>query len=283
MKSNKIQNKYIGDYALLNGVFDLSIEEYHEGNGISRSSIMEFVKTPFHFWNQHINPDAIKVDQSSKSINIGSLLHTYVMERDKFNERYLLVEKMDRRTKEGKQYYADISKTLNGRELVDKEEFAEIQRMSDSLMSNKKILDLVTGAQYEKSLYWNDPHTGLLCKVRPDIWHTRFICDLKTSKNASPRSFQSSLYDYGYHIQCAMMHQAFKHVLGINMTNFIFIVIENTYPYATAIYPFELPSLERSIEIFKNKLIQINECYLKNEWPSYTTQFISLPNYAIGD
>lgn len=270
-------------YTLKNGVFDLSIEDYHSGVGISRSSIMEFNKTPFHYWNKHINPNTIKVDQKSKSLNIGNLLHTYVMERDKFNAKYLLVEKMDGRTDEAKKYYAEVNKVLNGRTMIKKDEFAEIQMMSDSLLSNKKILDLIIGGQYEKSLYWNDPHTGLLCKVRPDIWHKGFICDLKTCVNARLREFQQSLYKYGYHIQCAMMQQAFEHVFNIQMRDFIFIVIENTYPYANAIYKLDELALEQSVEIFKNKLLDINQCYQNNDWPSYKTQIITLPNYAIGD
>src|SRR5271157_2050140 len=202
-------------YTLKNGVFDLSIEDYHGGPGISRSSVMEFNKTPFHFWNKHINPDAIKVQQKSKSLNIGGLLHTYTMERDKFNKQYLLVEKMNGRSKEGIKYYNDVKKVLNGRIMIKKDEFEQIQKMHDMLLQNKQIHDLITGAQYEKSLYWNDPHTGLLCKARPDIWHTHFICDLKTSESANPRKFMNHIYDYGYHIQCAMMHQAFKHIFNV--------------------------------------------------------------------
>src|SRR5580698_284252 len=166
-------------YTVKNGVFDISIEDYHSGAGISRSSVMEFNKTPFHLWNKHINPNAIKVDQTSTSINIGKLLHIYVMEPEKFNSQYLLVDKRDRRTTVGKKYYEDIAKNLNGREMIDTEEFEQIKVMANALHSNKQIHDLIVGAQYEKSLYWNDPDTGLLCKVRPDIWHTHFICDLK--------------------------------------------------------------------------------------------------------
>jgi exodeoxyribonuclease VIII len=269
------------EYSSFKGVYDIPIDSYHLSKGISRSGVMEFARTPFHFWNRYLNKDSIIVDQKSQSIKIGRLLHTYILEPEKFHEEYLIVEKRDRRTKEGKMYYDSIEKL--GRELITEDDFNQIKLMSESLKHNKQIFELISGAKYEKSIYWNDPHTGLLCKARPDVWQSGFIVDLKTSINAGFREFQRSLYSYGYHIQCAMMYEAFKNVFNIEMRDFIFVVIENTYPFAHAIYKLDEIALEQSIQIFKNKLLEMNQCFVKNEWPSYKTQIITLPTYAIGE
>lgn len=261
------------------GVYDISIEAYHSSSGISRSGIMEFTKTPFHYYSHYIKP-GLKKEVISQSLKIGNALHNFVLEPDEFMNRYIVVEKRDRRTKEGKQYYELIELNRGTKEVIDEDQFSIIKKMYDSLHSNAKIHDLITGAQYEKSIYWTDPHTGLLCKCRPDIWQPGFIIDLKSTSSASYRDFQRSLFSYGYHIQCAMIHEAFKNLLGIIVKDFVFIVIENTEPFACAIYKLDEYALEKSIETFKNKLIEIKECFEKDEWPSYKTQIITLPTYA---
>lgn len=270
-----IYNKYPG-------IYDITNEEYHSSNGISRSGIMEFSKTPFHYYSQYINPKGVE-KRVTKSLKIGSALHPFVLENSEFMNRYIVIEKRDKRTKDGKQYYDLMEANKGTKELINEEDFQQIKTMYDSLHSNEKIHELITGGKYEKSLYWNDPNTGLLCKCRPDIWQDGFIVDLKTSSNAGYREFQRSMIIYGYHIQCAMIHEAFKNLFNLLITDFVFIVIENTEPYAHAIYQLGSLSIEKSVEIFKNKLFEMKKCFDKNEWPSYKTQIIDLPTYAIGE
>lgn len=263
------------------GVYDISNEEYHASKGISRSGIMEFNKTPFHFWNKYLNPNSLIEEETSSSIKIGSLLHYYILEENKFLNDYIVIDKIDRRTKQGKDYYEQIA--LSNKKIITQDEFNHIKLMKDSIKSNHQIAELISEGKYEKSIYWNDPDTKLLCKCRPDIWQHSFIVDIKTSSNASYRDFQRSIFSYGYHIQCAMIHEAFKQVFDMDMKDFVFVVVENKAPFATAIYKLDELSLYQSIEIFKNKLIEIKQCFDKNEWPSYKTQIISLPTYAIGE
>ena len=267
----------------LHGVYDISSDDYHASEGISRSSLMHFIKTPFHYWNKFINPDSKSEILNNDSIKIGSAFHTYILEPEKFNKQYVVCEKRDKRTKEGKLYYDQLNLISNGRQLINQDDFEKLKLMSDNFMSHAQIRNLIEGGQYEKSLYWTDPHTNLLCKVRPDIWQNGFICDIKTASSADYRSFQSSLYKYGYYIQCAMISEAFKHIFNIEMKDFIFIVIENEWPHAFAIYQFEEALLEHSISIFTNKLLELKECLNKNEWPSYKTQIVSLPSFLLGE
>lgn len=263
------------------GVYDIDINSYHSSEGISRSAIMEFNKTPFHFWDKYINRNSKSKNEETSSMKIGSLIHEYVLEKKTFFDKYVISEKKDRRTKEGKQYFELIES--NGKKVLDETEFEQIKIMDQSLMSNRQIHGLITQGKYEQSIYWTDPDTGLLCKCRPDIWQNNFIVDIKTSSNASYREFQRSMHMYGYHLQCAMISEAFKHVFNITMNDFIFVVIENKYPFAVAIYQFDIESLNKSIDIFKSKLKEIKKCYEDKEWPSYKTQIMYLPSYALGE
>jgi hypothetical protein len=267
----------------MHGVYEISSDEYHSSEGISRSALMHFIKTPYHYFNEFINNNSLRTIKDSESIKIGSLFHTYILEPEKLDERYTICEKRDRRTKDGKEYYDKLTLISKGKELINSDDFEKVKLMADTILKDDQIKELINGAKYEKSLYWTDKNTELLCKVRPDIWHNNFICDIKTTISADYRNFQRSLYIYGYHIQCAMIYEAFKNIFNIEMTNFIFIVVENTWPHAFAIYQLDELALEQSVSIFKNKLLELKQCFDKKEWPSYKTQLITLPNYILGE
>ncbi|MDQ8040096.1 MAG: hypothetical protein REH83_06790, partial [Rickettsiella sp.] len=36
------------------GIYDISNEAYHQGPGISRSALMKFKRSPYHYWYEYI-------------------------------------------------------------------------------------------------------------------------------------------------------------------------------------------------------------------------------------
>lgn len=39
------------------GLYALPIEDYHRDPALSRSGLMEFKRSPYHYWYKYINPD----------------------------------------------------------------------------------------------------------------------------------------------------------------------------------------------------------------------------------
>jgi hypothetical protein len=287
------------------GVHDISNEDYHVSEGVSRSAIMEFKKTPFHYWNAYLNPDRPSREKNTEATIIGNAFHTIVLEPDKFKNRYVVkmpsAEKLEKvpllrdvgrdvydaakkKHEEGKarqeQAEADFAFLSEGKIILSQDSYDVIVSMKKRLLENEQAAALIEGAQYEKSIFWTDPHTGLMCKCRPDIWHLNMIGDLKTAASAASRDFQRSLYNYGYHIQAGMINEGLRIVHGIDMRDFIYIAQEKDFPHAHAIYKLDELALEQGVVDFKNTLLKIKICYEKNEWPSYPTQIITLPAYA---
>lgn len=261
------------------GIYDISNDEYHSSAGISRSGIMEFKRSPQHFWIRYFNDDYERKESTADMI-FGSALHCYILEPEKFDAEYFVTENFDKRTKVGKEAHASMLELSKGKILIEMEDMAKIFQIADSIKKDDQALELITGAQYEKSIYWIDPDTNILCKVRPDIMHYNFIVDLKTTKDASFKAFQRDFFNYGYHLQLAMMYEAIKHTQYREMKNFIDLAIEKTDPYAHAIYPIDETVLEHGIKEFKHYLFAIKECIDSNTWPSYPTQTITLPAWA---
>lgn len=260
------------------GMVDITNEQYHSSAGISRSGIVEFRDCPKKYWHRYLNPN-YKPKESTKEMIFGTAFHSLILEPAKFETDYFKFEKIDRRTSAGKEAYQDMLNRSAGKLILDSDDLDTLEGMKQSLMADAEAKELITGAYYEKSIYWVDEDTGLLCKCRPDILHNGFVVDLKTTKSAAFRSFNYDFYDSGYHIQLAMISLGLAS-LGIDMRNFLDLAVEKIAPFCHAIFPIDDEVIDYGIQEFKYNLISIKQCMEKNIWPSYPTTNISLPRWA---
>jgi hypothetical protein len=272
--------KIIASEKVINpGIYNLPTEVYHQGPGISRGGLMEFKRSPYHYWYKYINPDYIP-ELATPSKIFGNALHTYILEPKEFEKRYFVIPEFNKVTKEGKERWQKIKSELGKKETLSVHQYQILQAMTASLQKNKLAMQLIEKAEIEQSLYWTDPDTGILCKCRPDILRPSLIADLKTAHDGSAWSFSKAIYEYCYHIQAAIIQEALKNLNQKIIKDFLFLVIEKKAPYATAIYPLDQASLEQGHYEFKKLLADYQRCLKTDEWPDYGVQEISLPRYA---
>ena len=259
------------------GVYDISNEEYHASAGISRSAISEFLKSPLHYWDRYINPNK-PAFKASKSFEVGSAAHVYLLENEKFHATYSVVPKFS-----GKGMKAAKEEFLaqnQGKEFISQKNFDDVMGVVKSIEGHLTALEFITGAIYEQSIYWVDEDTGLLCKARPDIWHGNMIVDLKTTECAKASKFQYSISEYDYHIQAAMILEAIKVAALEEHLNYVFVVAETKRPYPAVSYPLNQQSIFQGRDEYKNTLHKMKECFEKfgkDKWPGYEDQEIGLP------
>lgn len=261
------------------GIYDLSIDDYHLGPGISRSGLMEFKRSPYHYWYRYLNPD-YKPESSTPAQIIGNALHTLILEPNQFENRYFVLPEFNKTTKEGKAYWLKIQSELGQRETLSMNHFKIAEAMAESFRKHELASQFLEKAKVEQSIYWIDPDTNILCKCRPDILRSNLVVDLKTTQDGSARSFSKTVYNYGYHIQAAMIQEALKELKQTIIKDFLFLVIEKSAPYAISIYQLDEASIEQGRYEFKQLLMRYKHCLETNEWPAYTIQTISIPRYA---
>ena len=283
------------------GIYDsITNDEYHSSPGLSRSAIMEFKKSPKHFQHKYLNPD-YKKPEPSAPMQFGTALHTALLEPKEFYNRVIikpeekiligklpllkdvgrlmydqakLQQEQNRIAKEAAQIAFEIESA--GKIILTFEEKKKLDSMCEAIYSDEYAKDLLVDAIYERSIYWIDPETQLLLKARPDIWHDAFIVDYKTCADASERSFGWEVKNYGYYMQFAMMNEAIKNILGIDMRDFVFLAQEKTEPYLPAIYQLNMQSLDKGIEEFHHLLREIKSCMESNKFVGYSPKFISI-------
>ena len=284
------------------GVFDLSNEQYHASEGISRSKLWTFKELPYKFYYKYLSGDYAK-PKETKAFYLGSLVHTLVLEPHLFDQEYCMAPVLEPMPEAvllkdvGREQYEQIKAvraeiaarnnaiktefeaSLSSKAIVNENDLALANAMRSAVMRNSTAAELMEGAKMEKSIYWKHEPTGLICKARPDIWQGRIVSDLKTTLDAGFRGFQLTAHKDGYFLQAAMIYEALKSI-GEPFENFVYICVEKTAPHAMGLYMLDEETLQFGIEMFHALMERIAICFEKNVWPDYGIKKLTKPRYA---
>jgi len=262
-----------------NGVHDISNEQYHAADGISRSRLMLLDKSPYHFWYEVYSGKAERKD-ATPAMNIGSAFHTMLLEPHLFDKEFCVMPNLDRRTKEGKAMYESFLSEAHGKMILTVDQFEKVRDMVEQVASHEIVTTLLDEAVFEQSIFWTDIETGIQFKARPDIWSSKMVVDLKTTADASAYKLQRSALDYGYYLQAGMMFEACK-AIGKPFEMFVMLAVEKEAPHVPAVYMMDDNALQFGIDQFQRYKKQLAECLNSGKWPGYVVQELTVPAYAI--
>jgi len=263
------------------GIFpDISHAEYHtDHSAVSNSYLGKLAKCP---------ASAKLPQEETPALLFGRAVHSYILEGpDAFYAQFSVFPKyIDRRTKDGKQEYLYFIEANKGKDVISEDDFGTIAAMTDSVIRHPFACKLLSEGRSEQSVYWIDKENGIYCKCRPDRipdGDHGVIVDLKTTTDARPKQFLSSVMSYGYARQAGMYLEGFNAVTNRKVDAFIFIAVEKTAPYMVATYTLSDTFVEYGKIKFHNLLNLEKTCRENDEWPSYQDaelQELELPNWA---
>lgn len=192
-------------------------------------------------------------------------------------------------------------------QVLTPEQWDQLHKMRDAVMAHpaaRALLTAVPGVA-ERSVYWRDPITGLLCRCRPDFWRNDgIVVDVKTTEDASAEGFARSISNYRYHVQhpfyldgiAAMQSQvkdpaqrAFAPAAFVPPKAFVFLAVEKSarvvdgVAMGVGVYVLDSESVELGRIEGRQDLERIAECTRTGKWPGYgdTIQPIELPKWKI--
>lgn len=249
------------------GIYDIKNHEYHSCEGISRSAISEFKKSPLHYWYNYLNPEKPKKEET-KSMRIGSAVHCLVLEPAIFDDEFIVSRKFGRKKKD-KEDKAQFEIINAGKILLSEDEYRDAKEIAISIIEHPHTEKFLSGSfSVEKSIFWIDEESEILCKARPDIWQKdiEVICDIKTTNDASLDSFTYSVRKSNYHIQAAMQIDAIFATTGSKVETFCILAAPNEKPYKPYIYVLDENVIELGRKEYKNALKLLKKCTETNKW-----------------
>jgi hypothetical protein len=258
------------------GCYDISMGRYHSqcciGPGVSSSGLraMWTPGSPAHYFDEsELNPKRVpQAEQPHFSLGRAAH-HLLFLGRKGFDEEFVIRPSKwrDWRTDDAQMWRLGMIRA--GKTIITEAELNNIIGMAESLANHPLVSAGVLDGAVERSLIYQDHHTGVWLKSRPDVIPNASgdICDLKTSAAIDTQSIARSLKDYSYHMQAALCGMACKAVLGLEMQSFSLVWVEKTRPWCvrvTTVPPEDLVRGQMQVEAMTRLFA---ECVQTGVWP----------------
>ncbi len=118
-------------------VSDLDNESYHKAYGLSCTNFNIMLRSPAYYQASLLFPR-----KTTAEMQLGPAPHAAVVQPKLFEEQYMKLPKLDRRTKEGKELYKRYSES--GKILLDSVTVSTLQKMKESLMQHPIISSVLS-------------------------------------------------------------------------------------------------------------------------------------------
>ena len=259
------------------GIYDCYTNaEYHAADGISKSDLDLIHRSPAHYKAAR--------HEDTPALRFGTAFHCAVLENDRFNETYIVIEG-DRRTNVVKAAIKEAKDA--GKSVLDAEDFNALMGMSQAVFKNPICAALLRGSLKEHSVFAE--LDGVRVKCRPDGWSTEkgVLFDLKSTEDASPEGFARTVAKYRYHVQDAF----YRHVVAsatdcdADDLSFIFVAVEKKPPFAVALYQLdELAALQGWVDA-REDLRRYKAAKESGKWGGYSPRIetLSLPRWVVSN
>ena len=254
-------------------VLGMPNDAYHAYEGVSKSSLDLISRSPAHYM-------CGAKQKSKRHLELGTALHTAVLEPERFLNEYMILKGVKART--ATEYKQAVK--ANGSELVLIEtEACNIISLQETVAATPEVNDeLASCTMFEVSAF--KEINGVLCRCRFDAINleTHFTIDLKSTQNSSREEFSESVYNYRYHVQDAFYSLVYREITGHELT-FKFLAVENEPPHCPMIYELDDEAKRFGLLDVERDMVAYNAATDSHEWKGYeqTNEPLTLPSWAL--
>ena len=255
-------------------VLDMPNEDYHAYAGISNSGLGLVNRSAAHY---QFRAETL----STRAMEIGTAIHTAVLEPQRFKKEYVLLKEVkDRRASE----YKEAVKVHGTEHVLVSTEAVNVAGMQETINSVKVAKDLLDKATlFEVSAFIECPETGVILRCRYDaLTDNHEAIDLKKTQDSSDEGFSKSVFNYRYHVQDAMYSHVYELITG-HPLRFWFLAVEEKTPFWPMVHELDDEAKYIGLCDFKRNLDEYASAEKSQEWKGYevTGKKLSLPSWAI--
>jgi hypothetical protein len=252
---------------------------------ISNAQIQLILESPKKYFARY--GEGIKTPET-QAMREGRILHSWVLEPEKFLTECIIAPYKDFRTNEAKEWRDAILESKPEAMIVTEEKHTEFKAIVEAVWSDEFVASTLSTARKEMHGYATHKSTQLYS--RPDfITAEGLIGDLKFVRSASPRDFQNAQFFDGYYIQAAFYNMVDRIINNDQKAeDFIYIAVEKTYPHIVQVYTLGTiyeamgqKKIDHAIDLITYFRSTDMEMKNKKLWPGYSFEVKELnPTYS---
>jgi hypothetical protein len=263
----------------------MSNQNYQDADAISNSQIKAALYNTNEWKSQYVDGKD-RPDPNLIHFRQGDLVHCLTLDPETFQARFI-VDPSGQKTPKAALVKQAVSQ---GMYCVTAEEYSDCKAMSQAILEHPASAPFFRDydGYNELSLFTYDPISGQRIKCRIDrlmkgegIW---YLLDVKTAFDASYSGFQKAAVKLGYHIQAAFYRYIARLLYpGVEIDDFVFVVVEKKAPWRVAVYPLAHEDIELGEKLFRAGLEKIEYCLTNDVYPGYNedkARTLQLPRYA---
>lgn len=260
--------------------------EYRLWPAANYSALKEFDSTPLHAYQHLIDPPP-----PTPAMELGTALHTAILEPERFSERYVRGAAGALNRKGPREENHRIKAENPDKQLIRDADWPKIVAMRDAVWRHRRAREVLSGDGYNEIAYlWADSATGLACKARVDrigmsLEGWPVVMDYKTFGEKGGRlsqyAVESVIYDRMYHIQAAHYLNGL-HAIGPFQRRYVLLLQEKAAPFAPRTVEIDFAALELGKRQVARWLDQLKRCQDSGEWPGWSDDFdrMGVPHWA---
>lgn len=208
---------------------------------IGGTDIANACRSYAHYRQAKDNPVA-----QTPAMRLGTLIHRAVLEPSRYRDTVIVAPDFgDMRTKVAKDAHAAFTAKNLGMDVITADMSQTINGVVDSLAASSVFSELAFMSDCERSSFWVDGSTELLCRARLDGIAADTIWDLKTCQDARPEAVSRVISQRNYHAQLAHYAKAFETVTGALPRRQILVFVETVAPFGVGVYQLDSSAVAR--------------------------------------
>ena len=268
------------------GIHNISAELYHadpcpEPSLSSGIANILLKKSPLHARNAHprLNPNF--TEKNSETFDLGTVAHQVFLEGDFTN--IAVIDYDDWRTSAAKEARANAY--LEGKTPILEKNMSRVRAMvieAQMAAAGFGEIDSMACGRAEQTLTCKIENAWFRARLDWLQNDKKIIIDYKTTESANPDDFiNRSIIQTGYDVQAAFYLRLLKELTGVE-AKFIWMVQENTAPYACSFVSMGEQMLDYASRKVTHAMQLWRGCIGTDTWPSYDKQvhYADMPAWA---
>ena len=281
----KWDGKAISRPGLYRGV---PISVYHSGDlcvgpSISSSGLRTIVrKSEAHFYdrwpkNKHHDPKAL---EESDALILGRAVHHLLMgglSEEHFAKAYVVppgkTEDAKGVTQPWSLRFASArewveARHAEGKTILSHDGRDRVYGMARALSKQPLVIQGALNGETELTMVWRHG-TGIWLLARPDVIPTADadIVDLKTTTSIVPYDLQRTVFEFGYHMQGAMIAEGYEQITKNKIASFSLYFIESSRPFCPFLYRLDDEDMKRGRLLNERAITRFFNALETDVWP----------------